>query len=380
MKPISKKIIALLILAALTLGILPAYGATLDDLQKQQQQIQRNMEEQQKLLQKKNDEGKALLQQLEQIEQEIEAKEAEIARLDQELDAAQTRVQQVTAALQQTEAGQAKRIDILCTRLKDIYQVGQVNYIEVLLQSTTMEDFLVRMELLAKIAQGDVKLIAEIKAEKEKIAAQKAVLEAERDKIAQLRRQADGERVQLASRQESRRQLLAQVEAEKKRVAAALDEMEALSRQIAAKIHAEQAKSKRQLGPEGTKGMLWPLPGHTSISSPFGWRIHPLLKTRRFHDGVDLPAPTGTEIIAPLDGEVLSTGYLGGYGNHVAIDHGGGLSTMYGHLSSILVREGQEIKKGQVIGRVGSTGWSTGPHLHFMIMLQGEPTNPMNYY
>ncbi|MBC7323705.1 MAG: peptidoglycan DD-metalloendopeptidase family protein, partial [Moorella sp. (in: Bacteria)] len=315
-----------------------------------------------------------------QLEREIKEKEAEIARLDQELAAAQARVQQVTAELQQAEAAQEKRMDILRTRLKDIYQVGQVNYLEVLLQSTSVEDFLVRMELLAKIAQGDVRLIEEIKAEKEKIAAQKAELEAERDKIAMLRRQADGERLQLASRQESRRQLLAQVEAEKKRVAAALDEMEALLQQIAAKIRAEQAKSNRQLGPEGTKGMLWPLPGYTSISSPFGWRIHPLLKTRRFHDGVDIPAPTGTEIIAVLDGQVISTGYLGGYGNHVVIDHGGGLSTMYAHLSAILVREGQEVKKGQVIGRVGSTGWSTGPHLHFGVLLQGEPTNPMNYY
>ncbi|QGP92218.1 Peptidase family M23 [Neomoorella glycerini] len=374
------KVTAWLILAVFALGMLPAYGATLDELQKQQQQIQKNIEDQQRLLEQKNDEGEALLRQLQQLEQEIKEKEAQIARLDQELNAAQARVQQATLKLQQAEAAQGKRMDILRTRLKDIYQVGQVNYLEVLLQSTSLEDFLVRMELLAKIAQGDMKLIQEIKAEREKIAVQKAELEAERDKIAQLRRQADGERVQLASRQESRRQLLAQVEAEKKRVAAALDEMEALARQIAAKIRAEQAKSKRQLAPGGTKGMLWPLPGYTDISSPFGWRIHPLLKTRRFHDGVDLPAPAGTEIIAPLDGQVISTGYLGGYGNHIVIDHGGGLSTMYAHLSAILVREGQEVKKGQVIGRVGSTGWSTGPHLHFMVLLQGEPTNPMNYY
>ncbi|GEA14735.1 MAG: hypothetical protein PWR22_2394 [Moorella sp. (in: firmicutes)] len=374
------KITAWLMLAFFALGMLPAYGATLDELKKQQQQIQQNIEEKQKLLEQKNDEGEALLRQLQQLEQEIKEKEAQIARLDRELAAAQEKVRKVTAELQQAEAAQEKRMDILRRRLKDIYQVGQVNYLEVLLHSTSLEDFLVRMELLSKIAQGDIKLVQEIKAEKEKIAARKAELEAERDKIAQLRRQADGERVQLASRQESRRQLLAQVEAEKKRVAAALDEMEALARQIAAKIRAEQAKSKRQLSPEGTKGMLWPLPGYTAISSPFGWRIHPLLKTRRFHDGVDLPAPAGTEIIAPLDGQVISTGYLGGYGNHIVIDHGGGLSTMYAHLSAILVRDGQEVKKGQVIGRVGSTGWSTGPHLHFMVLLQGEPTNPMNYY
>ncbi|BCV20167.1 murein hydrolase activator EnvC family protein [Moorella sp. Hama-1] len=375
-----RRVITLILLLAFTLGLLPAYGASLDELQKQQQQVQQNMEQQQKLLQQKNDEGAALMQQLQQIEQEIQQKQAQIASLDQQMATAQGRVQQATAELQQAEADQAKRMEILRARLKDIYQVGQVNYLEVLLQSTSLEDFLVRMELLANIARGDINLINEIKAERDKIAARKSELEAERNRIAELRRQADGERVQLASRQASQRQLLAQVEQEKKRVAAALDEMEATARQIAAKIRAEQAKSNRKLAPEGVRGMLWPLPGYTSISSPFGWRVHPLLKTRRFHDGVDLPAPEGTEIIAPLDGQVISTGYIGGYGNHIVIDHGGGLSTMYGHLSAILVSNGQEVKKGQVIGRVGSTGWSTGPHLHFMVLLQGEPTNPMNYY
>lgn len=375
-----RKATALLLMAALTLGSVPAQGASVDDLRRQQQQLQQNIQEQQKLLQQKNDEGEALLQQLQQIEEEIRQKQAQIASLDQQLAAAQGRVQQVAAELQKAEAAQETRMSILRSRLKDIYQVGRVNYLEVLLKSTSLEDFLVRLELLTKIARGDIKLIDEIKAEKARIAAQKAELEAERDHIAQLRRQADSERVQLASRQENQRQLLAQVEQEKKRVAAALDEMEATARQIAAKIRAEQAKSNRKLSPSGTKGMLWPLPGYTQISSPFGWRIHPLLKTNRFHDGVDLPAPAGTEVIAPLDGQVISTGYLGGYGNHIVIDHGGGLSTMYAHLSAILVQDGQEVKKGQVIGRVGSTGWSTGPHLHFMVLLQGEPTNPMNYY
>ncbi|OIQ11499.1 murein hydrolase activator EnvC family protein [Neomoorella thermoacetica] len=375
-----RKATALLLMAALALGTVPAHGASVDDLQRQQQQLQQNIQEQQKLLQQKNDEGEALLQQLQQIEEDIRQKQAQIASLDQQLAAAQGRVQQVAAELQKAEAAQETRMSILRSRLKDIYQVGRVNYLEVLLQSTSLEDFLVRLELLTKIARGDINLIDEIKAEKAKIAAQKAELEAERDHIAQLRRQADNERVQLASRQENQRQLLAQVEQEKKRVAAALDEMEATARQIAAKIRAEQAKSNRKLSPSGTKGMLWPLPGYTQISSPFGWRIHPLLKTNRFHDGVDLPAPAGTVVIAPLDGQVISTGYLGGYGNHIVIDHGGGLSTMYAHLSAILVQNGQEVKKGQVIGRVGSTGWSTGPHLHFMVLLQGEPTNPMNYY
>ena len=374
------KFLALILIIILAIGILPAYADELDELRQEQQQVQQEISEKQKLWQQKNDEGMSLLKQLEEIEQEIAAKQARIAQLDQEMAAAQQRVDEAKARLEEAEAAQEKRVSILHKRLQDIYTTGQISYLEVLLQSSSLEDFLVRTELLAKIAQGDMKLIEEIKAEKEKIAQQKAQLEAERDKIAMLRRQVQDERNQLAARQETQRQLLARVEAEKERVAQALNEMEEQLRQIGAKIREIQARNKRQLSPRGTGNLLWPLPGYTSISSDFGWRIHPILKTNRFHDGIDLPAPSGTNVLAAEDGQVISAGWQGGYGNTVIIDHGGGFSTMYAHLSSILVKNGQEVARGQVIGRVGSTGWSTGPHLHFSVFLEGEPTNPMNYY
>ncbi|MGI9952197.1 peptidoglycan DD-metalloendopeptidase family protein [Moorellaceae bacterium AZ2] len=364
------------------LSIFPAAssGSDLNDLQQQQKELQAKIKEQNQILQSRESEGQELLEQLEKLEAEIKAKEQEIQRLDAELKAAQARVDQAAAELAQAEAAQEKRINLFRQRLKEIYQNGQVSYLEVLLQSASFSDFLVRMELLGKIAENDMRLVEEIKAERERIAAKKAALEAERDGVAKLKRQADGERALLASRQAEKRQLLARVEEEKKRVAQALDELEALSRQIAAKIRAIQEQNRRQLGPRGTSQLLWPLRGYTSISSPFGWRIHPLLKTQRFHSGIDVPAPIGTEVLAAEDGQVISTGYLGAYGNHIIIDHGGGFSTMYAHLSAILVREGQEVKRGQVIGRVGSTGWSTGPHLHFETQLRGEPTNPLQYY
>lgn len=377
----SRALAGILILFFL-LGVFPAAGSgsDLDDLRQQQKEVESKIQQQNRLLESKKSEGEELLQQLEELEAEIRAKEQEIQRLEAELKVAQERVKRAAAELALAEARQQERMDLFCRRLKEIYQKGQVSYLEVLLQSTSFSDFLVRMELLGKIAENDMRLVEEIKAERERIAAQKAALEAERDALAKLKRQADGERALLASRQAEKQRLLARVEEEKKRVAQALDELEALSRQIAAKIRAIQEQNRRQLGPRGTSDLLWPLPGYTSISSPFGWRIHPLLKTQRFHSGIDIPAPTGTEVLAVEDGLVISTGYLGAYGNHIIIDHGGGFSTMYAHLSAILVAEGQEVKRGQVIGRVGSTGWSTGPHLHFETHLRGEPTNPLQYY
>ncbi|MDN5347758.1 MAG: hypothetical protein PWP65_1322 [Clostridia bacterium] len=371
----------ILLLVFLAASLLPAYGASeLDELKNQQNRVQQEIQQKTNLLKAKDREGQELLEQLEALEAEIKAKEAEIAALEKQLAQAQARVEAAAAELARAEAAQEERMGIFRRRVKEIYINGRVDYLEVLLQSTSLTDFLVRVELLGKIAAGDMRLLEEIEKERRAIAARKSELEAQRNAIYALKRRTEGERLQLAARKEDRTKLLARIEEEKKAVAKALDELEALSQQIAVKIRELQARSRRPLGPRGTSQLAWPVPGYYDISSAFGWRVHPLLQTKRFHTGSDIPAPPGTDVVAVEDGVVISTGYLGAYGNHIVIDHGGGFSSMYAHLSAILVKDGQEVKRGQVIGRVGSTGWATGPHLHLEIRLDGEPTNPMNYY
>jgi murein DD-endopeptidase MepM/ murein hydrolase activator NlpD len=131
-------------------------------------------------------------------------------------------------------------------------------------------------------------------------------------------------------------------------------------------------------GRVGKGGLLWPTPG--PITSPFGWRIHPIYHTRRFHPGIDIGAPTGQPIVAALAGVVVSAGPMGTYGNIVVIDHGNGFATAYAHQSRVLVRVGQRVARGERIGLVGSTGASTGPHLHFETRVNGTPVDPMNYF
>jgi len=158
----------------------------------------------------------------------------------------------------------------------------------------------------------------------------------------------------------------------------ALDEMEEAQRKLNKMIAELQAKQKK--GYMGTATFAWPTPGYTRITSPYGWRIHPIYKTRRMHTGIDIGAPAGSNIVAATHGEVIYADWLGGYGKTVVLDHGGGISTMYAHTSVILVEVGQKVRKGQVIAKVGSTGVSTGPHLHFEVKINGNHTDPWKYF
>ncbi len=125
---------------------------------------------------------------------------------------------------------------------------------------------------------------------------------------------------------------------------------------------------------------VWPTPGNTNSSSAYGWRVHPIYGTQKFHKGEDIPAPSGAPIVAAASGTVVSAGWAQGYGNYTVIDHGNGVRTAYGHQSAIGVQPGQQVQAGQQIGRVGSTGNSTGPHLHFEVYVNGETQNPMSYF
>ena len=125
--------------------------------------------------------------------------------------------------------------------------------------------------------------------------------------------------------------------------------------------------------------MIWPCPSCHTITSEFGWRIHPIYGTSKYHSGVDIGASYGATVIAADSGTVITAGWVSGYGNCVVISHGNGVSTLYGHMSSIAVSSGQSVSQGQTIGYVGSTGNSTGPHLHWEVTVNGERQNPLNY-
>lgn len=299
--------------------------------------------------------------------QEIEIK---IAKNEEELKKAQERYQ--------------KRMKILEKRVRDIYENGQLSYLDVILGAKNFSDFATRVELFKRLINSDIELIKAIQAEREAIEKKKAELEADRQAIVALEKEAEAKKAIIVQKKAEEESLLEQARTDRDTALAAIEELEASSNAIKAKLQALENSRRSSSGEvvdrgyvQGSGRFIWPTSG--PITSEFGYRIHPIYGRQILHSGIDIGVPTGTVIHAADSGTVVLSGWVSGYGYTVIIDHGNGFSTLYAHNSELLVSEGQSVSQGEAIAHAGSTGNSTGPHLHFEVRINGEPQNPLNY-
>lgn len=282
--------------------------------------------------------------------------------------------------------------DLLKHRLVDAYEHGDLGYLSVLLASRSFSDFAERWEDLRLLIAANQRAVRERKAAEQHVASAQVDLQSTQSQLQSQQQEQERARNQLDTLADERRNLVAAADAQRRHIASEVAEIEDLSateeanlevliRQRQAEIEAAREAARRAagiVGGESAPGVLaWPVAG--TITSPFGYRRSPFGGGMEFHQGLDIAAPMGTTVQAASGGTVISAGWYGGYGNYILIDHGGGMATGYGHLSQIFVSAGQPVQKGQAIGAVGSTGMSTGPHLHFEVRLQGKPTDPAGY-
>ena len=342
-------------------------------------------------------------------QQVIEDVSAKLKQIQADLDAANARLQsirsrqaEINAQIVQTqneivkmEAYLKTRQNVLNRRVRAIYMHGQLNYLEVILGANSFSDFANRVELLKRVIRSDYNLILEIQKQKAAIEAKKAQLEEDKRQLDALAAEAEKTQKEIAAKKAEQQKVL---DAAKSNKAAAAQMEQDLNAQLAsvrnliqqrlaaaeaARQAAQQASSDEGGGGsddnyvQGTGAMGWPCSG--PITSPFGYRTHPIFGTTIFHAGIDIGVDYGTPIHAADSGVVVYSGWISGYGNAVIIDHGGGVSTLYGHNQSLAVSEGQSVSKGSVIAYAGSTGNSTGPHCHFEVDVNGSPVNPMGY-
>lgn len=357
--------------------LVPVYGSELEDLQRQQEQVNRRIKEYQGQIRRFDAQARSISEELRVLEEEIRASEAEIDRLGSEMARVQGELKVVEQELGQAEAELNQRTQAFHRRLKIMYQEGTVNYLEVLLDATSITDFLVRFGLVEKIAEQDMAMLEELKIRRAQVEGLRNTLKTKADNLAALKKSVEDEKTRLDAQREEQERALNAIRTQRDLLAKALAEEEEASRQLAQRIRELQRVSRG--GPYTGGRFGWPVPASARVTSDYGMRLHPLLNERRMHTGVDIGAPEGSSVVAVADGTVIFAGWFGAYGNTIVIDHGGGVASMYAHLSSISVSEGQKVDRGDNIGRVGDTGWSTGPHLHFEVRVNGDPVNPWGY-
>lgn len=339
----------------------------------------------------------SIQQQLSDTNHHIAQVNGHLGTLEGQIKSTQRKLDWNRIQLAAAKATLRRHQDVLNRRLVDAYEHGDLGYVDVLLRARSFGDFVERWNDVRYVVKANESTIRARRADQARVLGIERGLLGTQSELQAQEAQARQQRLALDGLATQRKQLLVAADAERQSVQtevyqlAELSDAEeaALEALIVEKQREEEAKRRaarqaaklagvelpREAGAPGQ--LLWPVSG--PITSPFGWRMHPILHRMILHRGIDIGVPTGTPVAAAAEGRIIVASYQGGCGNMVAIDHHGGLSTMYCHMSQIFVSVGQEVQRGQAIGAAGSTGLSTGPHVHFQVMQNGNPVDPMGF-
>ena len=321
---------------------------------------------------------KNTLSQIDSLDKQISTTENTIDSLENEIKTLEKEISVAEDNIEYAEKQYEIKDEIRKKRAVTTYKTGTTSYWEILFTSENLSDFFYRKKLLEAIMEKDKQLLKELKVAREEIETQKKELEENKILCQNKKVQAEQKKLALGETKVVRTQYLAELNASEKTLSASIDELQKQADALIAQINAASNKNSKYTG--GT--MTWPLPGYYSVTSPFGNRLHPVLKVYKMHTGIDIAGGgcNGKNVVAAASGTVITAGWISGYGNTVVIDHGGGITTLYGHSQKLLVKKGQKVEKGQAIMLVGMTGYATGPHLHFEVRENGKYVNPLDGY
>lgn len=400
-------VLALILILTLLLSILPAsiFATSSSTLKQELEALKDEAAEikQQRADLKKEQEANAsdtlnVVEQKKEIDQQIKLIHDEIDNINAQIQAYNLMIAEKQKELDDAKTRQANLSEQYSTRIRAMEKNSHISYWSVLFQSTSFSDFLGNLQMMADIAQADQKMLAELEAvaleiqsAQAELADEKAGLDDQRAALSESQAELDEKSAeanrlldQLNDDAERMRELQAEYEAKESEISSDIaakekEYTEALKKEEEAQKNNGSSGSGSSGGSSGGGSWGYPLPYRATVTSAYGWRTHPITGKQSFHNGVDLAAGSGTAIYAVRSGTVTTATYSSVYGYYVTVNHGDGYSSLYAHMTDYVVSNGQYVEKGQLLGYVGSTGWSTGPHLHFTIYYNGSTVNPMDY-
>lgn len=371
----------------LTNEIIKQKEEEIDSARELKKELQTNLTDVKKIKEELEESKNDLAEYVIQLDGQLSTIQEKIADLKEKIEEKEEEIVITEMELEDAVADQERQYEAMKNRIKFMYEKGNNLYMELIFSSESFGEMLNKAEYIEMLSAYDRKMLDEYVATRELIELVKAQLEEDRDYLEQAKAGVESEEASLNALIEEKKETINAVSQDITNKEAAIAEYEAdiaEQNETIAMLEKVVAEEKARLAEEnGLKydgGMFtWPAPSYTRISDDYGNRTHPILGVQQFHNGVDMAAPGGTPILAAYDGNVVAADYSGSMGNYVMIDHGDGLYTIYMHSSALYVSKGAFVTKGQKIAAVGSTGRSTGNHLHFSVRLNGSYVNPWNY-
>lgn len=380
-----KSIIYVLVMAIILSFGVPVYASsTKDEIKKTEGEKSKKKTELKKIEEKINELKKSQSNTkgyIQSLDVELNGITASLETLEGQKAQKEIEIAETEAELEEAKIVEAEQYESMKLRIKFMYENGNESYLDMILTADSISDLLNRAEYISKITEYDREMLTKYQEIKASVEATEAILKEEHAQLEGLVAQTKDEQAAMEALISAKATELARYEND----IVMSEELEAEMEEELQALEKELKELEKRLKQEQSKVVYdggqfkWPVPGYYNVTSNFGWRTHPIFKIQRLHNGIDIGAPTGTPIIAAYAGEVVVATYQAAAGNYIMINHGSNLYTVYMHMSKFNVKVGQSVKQGDTIGLVGSTGNSTGPHLHFSVRLNGEYVNSGPY-
>ena len=379
MKRIRLKVVGIVFMTMILLLIFSKKSSSdyVSNLRDQQANLQSQLEASNAQIEIIQSDVSELVTEIAELNDEIVSQQLEVELLQNQKKDLQSKIEETENNLNVAIEDYNKQKSQLEARLVASYKAGDTTYLDMLLQSSSLSEFISNYYMISKIVASDQEMLVKIENQKQELEMSKLELKKQKKQLNETAEESENKAVALENMIVIKNNYISQLSSQEAEYANDIIEMQTEIKKVEAEI---LTAATLNIGYDYVGGeMAWPVPGHTRITSNYGMRTHPITGVYKLHTGVDISASIGDLFIAANDGVVAKAEYNTAYGNMVLINHGGGVSTLYAHGSEILVQVGQEVKRGDEVLKVGSTGYSTGPHAHFEVRINGQYVNPMPY-